>query len=72
MNATDFCTCQNKECNLNPVNHDQGCDLCIKVNLECNTIPRCFFHKVMGDDVSKIKNWSFEEFATEVELHKDK
>lgn len=72
MKATEFCSCQNTSCKLNPTNHDEGCDLCIKVNIDCNTIPRCFFHKLMGDDVSKIQKWTFEEFAQEVELQADK
>lgn len=66
MNARNFCTCQNKKCKMNPANHDEGCDLCIEINLKGNTIPRCFFHKVMGDDVSSIKTWSFKEFADKV------
>lgn len=66
MKAVEFCTCKNMDCKLNPVNHDKGCDLCIKVNLDCNTIPRCFFHQLMGEDVSSIKNWTFKEFAHEV------
>ncbi len=72
MNVTEFCTCQNNKCKLNPINHEEGCDLCIKANLDCNTVPRCFFHKLMGDDVSKIKKWSFQEFACEVQLRENK
>lgn len=73
MKAAEFCTCQNTKCKFHPTNHDQGCDLCIKANLDgkTKTLPRCFFHTLMGDDVSRIKKWSFEEFACEVQARKN-
>lgn len=30
MTAKEFCTCTDHKCPLNPINHDRGCELCIK------------------------------------------
>lgn len=30
MTAKEFCTCTDHKCPLNPINHDRGCELCVK------------------------------------------
>lgn len=35
------------------------------MNLECNSLPRCFFHK-LGFKSEEINTWTFEEFAMKV------
>lgn len=45
-NAKDFCTCKDKECPMNPCNHDLGCTPCIKTNLAQGEIPSCFVNLV--------------------------
>ena len=32
-NAKEYCTCTDTKCPCHPVNHDQGCNLCIQKNL---------------------------------------
>lgn len=59
--AVEFCTCTDHECPYNPVNHDQGCTLCILKNLEQKEIPSCF-HKDI-DFPKPTENWHYEDFA---------
>jgi len=40
----EFCTCTDKDCPFNPVNHDKGCTPCIAKNLKAGEIPSCFFN----------------------------
>ncbi|MGN0658841.1 MAG: DUF6485 family protein [Emergencia sp.] len=42
--SAEFCTCSDRECPFNPVNHDQGCTPCIEKNLKAGEIPSCFFN----------------------------
>ncbi|WP_246599248.1 DUF6485 family protein [Clostridium lacusfryxellense] len=49
-------------CKLNPHNHSTGCDLCIKKNLKAREIPSCFF-KLVNEDISKLKEFTIEEFV---------
>ena len=42
----EFCTCSDRECPFNPVNHDKGCTPCIAKNLKAGEIPSCFFNSV--------------------------
>lgn len=42
----EFCTCTDRDCPFNPVNHDQGCTPCIAKNLDAGEIPSCFFNIV--------------------------
>ena len=44
--AKEFCTCTDVSCPCHPVNHDQGCNLCILKNLSQKEIPSCFFHDI--------------------------
>ncbi len=60
-NISEFCTCKDLDCPLNPVNHDRGCSLCIQKNLKQREIPNCFFYLV--DNAEKRASYSFEEFA---------
>jgi len=62
MSKLPFCTCDDYACKLNPVNHDQGCNLCIEDSLEKKEIPSCFF-KIVSPDLSNRTDWSFEGFA---------
>ena len=60
-NLSEFCTCKDKNCPLNPVNHDRGCAPCIKKNLRLREIPSCFFH--LFDEKEAREGYSFEDFA---------
>lgn len=61
-NQKHFCTCNDLNCKLNPHNHSTGCDLCIKKNLKAREIPSCFF-KLVNVDISKLKEFTIEEFV---------
>lgn len=60
-NLSPFCTCRDKDCPYNPVNHDMGCSLCIEKNLKLGEIPSCFYNKV--DPEYKGPNYYMEDFA---------
>ncbi|WML34514.1 DUF6485 family protein [Clostridium sp. OS1-26] len=62
---TEFCTCKNYSCKLHPLNHDQGCNPCMKKNLNIGELPSCFFRAVSEElrDVKVIKDSSYEAFA---------
>lgn len=63
--AKEFCTCTDYSCPCHPVNHDQGCNLCIQKNLAQKEIPSCFFHSI--DHPKSTKDWYYKDFATLVE-----
>ena len=42
----EFCTCTDTKCPNHPVNHEQGCSLCILKNLSRKEIPACFFKSI--------------------------
>lgn len=67
--SSPFCPCTDHTCSFNPVNHDEGCNLCIEDSIKCSEIPRCFFMKV-NEDIGDIDDWSFASFAAFVEKHK--
>ncbi len=60
-NAKEFCTCRDTQCPLHPINHKNGCDLCIQKNLKLGEIPSCFFNKV--GDSSKLSSFYYKDFA---------
>ena len=60
-NAKAYCTCTDIKCPCHPVNHDQGCDLCIQKNLRQKEIPSCFFNLV--DSNYDGGSYTFEDFA---------
>lgn len=62
MAKLSWCPCQDENCPFNPVNHDQGCNLCVEDSLKCGEIPKCFFLKVT-DNIDGFEDWSFEHFA---------
>ena len=45
LNAA-FCTCRDKQCPLNPANHDKGCTPCVAKCLRDGELPSCFFNAV--------------------------
>ncbi len=57
-----FCTCNVIKCPYHPLNHNNGCDLCIEKNLKKGEIPTCFF-KVINNDVSSVKKFTIKEFV---------
>ncbi|MBQ8162383.1 MAG: hypothetical protein IJ083_16775 [Clostridia bacterium] len=63
--ASEFCTCTDYACPCHPLNHDQGCSLCIQKNLREKEIPTCFFRDIMDRcSVEKpTKAWHYEDFA---------
>ena len=60
-NAKEYCTCTDYKCPCHPINHDQGCNLCILKNLKQKEIPSCFFHLAGGEKPTP--DWHFEDFA---------
>ena len=66
--AREFCTCTDHECPFNPVNHEQGCTLCIQKNLKMKEIPSCFFHSI--DCEKPTEGWHYQDFAALVEKAK--
>ena len=56
-----FCACPNTGCASHPINHAEGCDPCIKKNLELGEIPACFWGNV--SNVSGTTEYSAENFA---------
>lgn len=44
--AAAFCTCRDKQCPLNPANHDKGCTPCVAKCLQDGELPSCFFNAV--------------------------
>ena len=64
-----YCTCRDRACPMNPVNHDKGCTPCINKNLALGRIPNCFFNKVT-DDLDSVDSFTIEGFAAEVERQK--
>ena len=67
--AKEFCTCTDYKCPCHPVNHDQGCTLCIRKNLHEKEIPSCFFHDI--DSEKPTPGWHYEDFAALVEKAKN-
>ena len=65
--SAPFCTCKDKKCPLNPMNHDRGCTLCIAKCLKDGEIPSCFFVAVSGH--SDQGSYTYLDFAHEVERH---
>lgn len=57
-----FCTCPTIVCPCHPSNHDDGCDPCIKDNIEKRKMPACMF-KVVHEDTSNLKDFSIEGFV---------
>lgn len=57
-----FCNCPVTKCPRHPSNHDMGCDLCIKDNIEKKKMPACMF-RVVNDDVSKVNDYSMKGFV---------
>ena len=63
-----FCTCPDHECKNNPINHENGCILCVAKCLEENEIPTCFFRKI-EPDMSRKQDYTFQGFANFVRDH---
>ena len=62
MNAArDYCTCTDLNCPNHPVNHDQGCSLCIQKNLNQKEIPGCFFNSIRCEKPTP--EWHYQDFA---------
>ena len=61
----EFCTCTDTKCPCHPVNHDQGCSLCILKNLREKEIPSCFFHDIGCEKPTP--DWHYRDFAALVE-----
>ena len=59
--SAPFCTCKDKKCPLNPVNHDKGCTFCIAKCLKDGEIPSCFFVAVAGH--SNQGSYTYADFA---------
>jgi len=67
-NAREYCTCTDTRCPCHPVNHDEGCNLCIQKNLQQKEIPSCFFHDI--DCAKPTRDWHYQDFAALVEKAK--
>ena len=57
----NFCTCTVFDCKAHPRNHNDGCDPCIKKNLELGEVPACFWNNVAA--VKGTTDYSAENFA---------
>ncbi|MDE6276103.1 MAG: hypothetical protein K2M75_06165 [Clostridia bacterium] len=62
-NLSEFCTCKDTKCPLNPANHDKGCSLCIAKCLKLREIPSCFFN-LADPEMKKRQSYTFEDFAS--------
>ena len=60
--SAPFCPCTEFTCSFNPVNHEQGCTLCVEDSVKCREIPKCFFLSVV-DSIEGFEDWSYEHFA---------
>ncbi|WP_461205458.1 DUF6485 family protein [Clostridium sp. DL1XJH146] len=69
MKDVKFCTCGDLKCPNHPANHEEGCTLCIEKNLRKKEIPSCFF-KMVNEDISNQKEFTFEAFAEFLYKHK--
>ncbi len=58
----EFCTCTDTKCPNHPVNHEQGCSLCILKNLSRKEIPACFFKSI--DHEKPTKDWYYEKLVS--------
>ena len=64
-----FCTCIDTNCKNHPLNHSEGCDLCIKKNLKSGEIPACFWRRI-SDDLSGYKSYTYADFSDFFHNHK--
>lgn len=60
-NISKFCPCNDRACPLHPLNHNEGCSLCIAKNIRKREIPSCFFNAQNG--YPSKNGYSFEAFA---------
>ncbi|WP_077613368.1 DUF6485 family protein [Clostridium sp. Marseille-P2415] len=64
-----FCNCIVTNCKHHPLNHSEGCDLCIKKNLKSGEIPTCFWLRIL-DDICGNKRYRFADFTDFYQKHK--
>lgn len=70
MSSVAFCTCNDRKCPFNPVNHEKGCTPCIAKNLHEHEIPTCLFNAISPDRLEADKDeWSWQAFARHVEAY---
>lgn len=65
-----FCSCPATKCPRHPLNHENGCDPCIKDNIMKKKMPACMFQAV-HDDVSEVRDYSIKGFVEFFLLHQD-
>jgi len=65
-----FCTCSDLNCPSHPCNHNEGCDPCIKKNLELGEVPSCIWNNVLN--VTGTTDYSAENFAKFVVENRNK
>lgn len=64
-----FCNCIVTNCQNHPLNHSEGCDLCIKKNLKSGEISACFWLQI-SDDLSGYKSYTYADFSDFFHKHK--
>lgn len=64
-----FCTCKASNCKYHPLNHSEGCDLCIKKNLKFGEIPSCFWLQI-SDNISDYPTYTYADFADFFQKHR--
>ena len=64
-----FCTCTIEDCPHHPSHHGDGCDPCIKKNLQSGEIPMCFYLSV-SQDVDGLTEFTVESFVKFYLKHK--
>lgn len=57
-----FCTCHVVKCAKHPLNHNEGCDLCIESNIKSKKMPTCMF-RAISEDVSNVNDYSIKGFV---------
>ncbi len=60
-NDKHFCTCPMTKCPRHPFNHNEGCDPCIKNNLQHGKMPACMF-KAVSENTDQVKEWTIKGF----------
>ena len=68
MSEKHFCTCNVVQCPNHPDNQGDGCDPCIRKNLELGEIPSCFWSNI--SKITGTTDYSVEKFTQFYLSHK--
>jgi len=65
MSKTDFCTCNDFDCQFHHKHQSNECTACIAKNLNDHEVPACFWNKI-GEETSTQTDYTFRKFAEKV------